>query len=45
MISWPFPSEWHTTADNASIIDYDTVLDLLAVFRVFAASALRISSK
>lgn len=37
LISLPFPPFWHTSADNADVIDYDSIENINAVLRVFVA--------
>uniref|UniRef100_A0AC34QRL1 Glutaminyl-peptide cyclotransferase n=1 Tax=Panagrolaimus sp. JU765 TaxID=591449 RepID=A0AC34QRL1_9BILA len=43
LISVPFPSVWHTPADNEKALDYDTIENLNAVVRVFVARYLGIT--
>jgi len=42
LISVPFPSVWHTPADNESILDNDTIANLASIIRVFVAQYLGI---
>ncbi|RIB20849.1 hypothetical protein C2G38_1963325 [Gigaspora rosea] len=42
LITYPFPSVWHTFADNFSAIDEEAVYRLNTVFRIFTAEYLEI---
>ncbi|CAG8790254.1 8060_t:CDS:2, partial [Dentiscutata erythropus] len=42
LIAYPFPTVWHTVADNINAIDNGTVYKLNTVFRIFAAEYLGI---
>ncbi|KAK4473842.1 hypothetical protein MN116_002625 [Schistosoma mekongi] len=42
LIPVPFPSVWHKTDDNATIIDWDTSLDLLLLIELFVRTYLHI---
>lgn len=41
LIPSPFPSEWHTDADNKAALDYLTVDDLNKILRVFVIEYLQ----
>ena len=43
LISVPFPHAWHTDGDNLESLDKNSSEDLLALFRVFAASVLNLT--
>ncbi|ESN95471.1 hypothetical protein HELRODRAFT_193517 [Helobdella robusta] len=43
LISYPFPSVWHTLADDEKHIHYPTVQDLLKIFTAFVAEYLNIN--
>ncbi|EGC39509.1 hypothetical protein DICPUDRAFT_26772 [Dictyostelium purpureum] len=40
IIPYPFPNTWHTEKDNYSILDFDTIDDILKIFKVFVGSTL-----
>ncbi|CAH8492505.1 unnamed protein product [Schistosoma rodhaini] len=42
LIPLPFPKVWHTIADNATIIDWDTSVDLLLLIELFVRNYLHI---
>ncbi|CAH8489371.1 unnamed protein product [Schistosoma margrebowiei] len=42
LIPSPFPKVWHTIADNATIIDWDTSIDLLFLIKLFVRNYLHI---
>ncbi|CAH8458232.1 unnamed protein product [Heterobilharzia americana] len=42
LIPIPFPKVWHTTGDNASVIHWDTCVDLLFLVEAFVRSYLHI---
>jgi len=42
LISVPFPSTWHTQADDEAHLDLRTVSDLSLVLRLFLATHLRL---
>ncbi|VDP61238.1 unnamed protein product [Schistosoma mattheei] len=42
LIPLPFPKVWHTIADNATIIDWDTSIDLLFLIKLFVRNYLHI---
>ncbi|KAL4238938.1 hypothetical protein ACF0H5_003642 [Mactra antiquata] len=42
LISSPFPSVWHTMADNADAINYDVTDNFNRIFRVFVANYLHL---
>lgn len=43
LIATPFPSVWHTDADNRSALDFTTIDDLNKILRVFLVEYLQIS--
>lgn len=43
LISYPFPSVWHTPRDDIAHLDTNTIEDLMAIFRAFAASVLNLT--
>lgn len=44
IIPAPFPDVWHTNADNKAALDFNTIEDLLLVFRVFVLEYLQMSN-
>jgi len=40
MISYPFPSVWHTPADNEDALSYPTINNVNKILRVFVAEYL-----
>jgi len=40
MISYPFPSVWHTSADNEDALSYPTINNINKILRVFVAEYL-----
>ncbi len=40
LIAVPFPSVWHTEADNANALDIDSIRDLALTFRILVAEYL-----
>ena len=42
LITSPFPSVWHTLADDASALHHATIRDLLAILKSFVAEYLRL---
>lgn len=45
VIPSPFPSVWHTPADNMAALDFNTIENLNKIFRVFVAEYLHIQPK
>jgi glutaminyl-peptide cyclotransferase len=42
LIPTPFPSVWHTAADDMSALDFNTIENLNKIFRVFVAEYLHL---
>ena len=43
MISYPFPSVWHTAADNEAALNYPTINNINKILRVFVAEYLSLT--
>jgi len=43
MISYPFPSVWHTVADNEQALHSPTINNINRILRVFVAEYLNLS--
>jgi len=42
LICIPFPSEWHTAADNEAALHYPTINNIGKILRVFVAEHLQL---
>jgi len=42
MISYPFPSVWHTAADNEAALSYPTINNINKILRVFVVEYLHL---
>jgi len=43
LISYPFPSVWHTAADNENVLNYPTINNVNKILRVFVAEYLNLA--
>ncbi|XP_046443086.1 glutaminyl-peptide cyclotransferase-like isoform X2 [Daphnia pulex] len=43
LITTPFPDVWHTNGDNKSVLDYNTIDDLMKILRVFVVEYLQVN--
>jgi len=43
MISYPFPSVWHTVADNEAALNYPTIDNINKILRIFVVEYLNLT--
>ena len=43
LITTPCPDVWHTNGDNKSVLDYNTIDDLMKILRVFVVEYLQVN--